>query len=86
MAKTGVTWSEAQALCQQVDKRLCGAYEWEHACSVQMVLSLFDGRLLHKRRLRFGIGRTAAFWNGGVLSQQLWTLRYVRRRLGVDIQ
>ena len=33
MAKTGVTWSEAQGLCQQVDKRLCGAYEWEHACS-----------------------------------------------------
>ena len=33
MAKTGVTWKEAQSLCRTAGKRLCGVYEWESACS-----------------------------------------------------
>lgn len=35
MAKTGVTWFEAQRFCLDEGKRLCGVYEWEQACSAE---------------------------------------------------
>lgn len=31
--RTAVSWVEAQGLCEAAGKRLCSAYEWEHACA-----------------------------------------------------
>ncbi len=38
--RTAVTWTEAQDLCDAAGKRLCSAYEWEHACAGPAGLSM----------------------------------------------